>query len=294
VVSRIDAPQGGLVFFKGVLMGMCDIIPGVSGGTIALITGIYERLISAIGSIGISPLRALIRGRREEAVDAIHRMDPVFLVVLMAGIGAGLLAMSRIVLSVLQAFPAETYAFFFGLIVASSVLIAYRIERWDTVIATVWVGLGLAAGYLIGGLGQSGLGHSLPMLFVTGFVALCAMILPGISGAYLTLVMNQYEYLLSAIATLDIVPLLAYIAGGAAGIISMSRILKIILRTYHTQSLAFLTGLMLGSTRMMYDHIVAAGGTIASVLVAGVAGVLLIALIELALRLFSKRSPDPE
>ncbi len=275
-------------------MGMCDIIPGVSGGTIALITGIYERLISAIGSIGISPLRALIRGRREEAVDAIHRMDPVFLVVLMAGIGAGLLAMSRIVLSVLQAFPAETYAFFFGLIVASSVLIAYRIERWDTVIATVWVGLGLAAGYLIGGLGQSGLGHSLPMLFVTGFVALCAMILPGISGAYLTLVMNQYEYLLSAIATLDIVPLLAYIAGGAAGIISMSRILKIILRTYHTQSLAFLTGLMLGSTRMMYDHIVAAGGTIASVLVAGVAGVLLIALIELALRLFSKRSPDPE
>lgn len=275
-------------------MGMCDIIPGVSGGTIALITGIYERLISAIGSIGISPLRALIRGRREEAVDAIHRMDPVFLVVLMAGIGAGLLAMSRIVLSVLQAFPAETYAFFFGLIVASSVLIAYRIERWDTVIATVWVGLGLAAGYLIGGLGQSGLGHSLPMLFVTGFVALCAMILPGISGAYLTLVMNQYEYLLSAIATLDIVPLLAYIAGGAAGIISMSRILKIILRTYHTQSLAFLTGLMFGSTRMMYDHIVAAGGTIASVLVAGVAGVLLIALIELALRLFSKRSPDPE
>jgi len=294
VVSRIDAPQGGLVFFKGVLMGMCDIIPGVSGGTIALITGIYERLISAIGSIGISPLRALIRGRREDAVDAIHRMDPVFLVVLLAGIGAGLLAMSRIVLSVLQAFPAETYAFFFGLIVASSVLIAYRIERWDTVIATVWVGLGLAAGYLIGGLGQSGLGHSLPMLFVTGFVALCAMILPGISGAYLTLVMNQYEYLLSAIATLDIVPLLAYIAGGAAGIISMSRILKIILRTYHTQSLAFLTGLMLGSTRMMYDHIVAAGGTIASVLVAGVAGVLLIALIELALRLFSKRSPDPE
>lgn len=275
-------------------MGMCDIIPGVSGGTIALITGIYERLISAIGSIGISPLRALIRGRREEAVDAIHRMDPVFLVVLLAGIGAGLLAMSRIVLSVLQAFPAETYAFFFGLIVASSVLIAYRIERWDTVIATVWVGLGLAAGYLIGGLGQSGLGHSLPMLFVTGFVALCAMILPGISGAYLTLVMNQYEYLLSAIATLDIVPLLAYIAGGAAGIISMSRILKIILRTYHTQSLAFLTGLMLGSTRMMYDHIVAAGGTIASVLVAGVAGVLLIALIELALRLFSKRSPEPE
>lgn len=267
-------------------MGMCDIIPGVSGGTIALITGIYERLITAIGSISAVPLTALIRGRRAEAAEAVSRMDPVFLGILLAGIGLGLLAMSRIILSVLQNSPAETYAFFFGLIIASSVLIYYRIEQADAVLAAVWVGLGLAAGYGIGGLDQSALGHSLPVLFVTGFIALCAMILPGISGAYITLLMNQYEFLLAAIAGFDLVPLAVYMIGGITGLLCMSRILKSMLRRYHTQSLAFLTGLMLGSTRMVYDQIVAAGGTPVAVMGFAAAGILLIALMELALRRF--------
>ena len=267
-------------------MGMCDIIPGVSGGTIALITGIYERLITAIGSISAVPLTALIRGRREEAAEAVNRIDPVFLGVLLAGIGLGLLAMSQVILTVLQTSPAETYAFFFGLIIASSVLIYYRIEQADAVIAAVWVGLGLAVGYGIGGLDQSALGHSLPVLFITGFIALCAMILPGISGAYITLLMNQYEYLLAAISGLHLVPLIVYMTGGVAGILSMSRILKLMLRRYHTQSLAFLTGLMLGSTRMVYDQIIAAGGTLSSVVLFGAAGILIIALMELALRRF--------
>lgn len=286
MVSRIDAPQGVLIFLKGALMGMCDIIPGVSGGTIALITGIYERLISAIGSISSVPFTALLRGRSEEASEAFNRVDPVFLGVLLAGIGLGLLAMSRIILSVLQTSPAETYAFFFGLIIASSVLIYYRIEQADAVIAAVWVGLGLAVGYAIGGLDQAALGHSLPVLFITGFIALCAMILPGISGAYLTLLLNQYEFLLAALASFNLVPLIVYMAGGVAGLLSLSRILKLMLRTYHTQSLAFLTGLMLGSTRMVYDQIAAAGGTVTGVWVFGAAGGLLIALMELALRRF--------
>jgi putative membrane protein len=284
VVSRIDAPQGGLIFLKGVLMGMCDIIPGVSGGTIALITGIYERLISAIGSISAVPVTALLRGRREEASEAVNRMDPVFLGVLLAGIGLGLLTMSRIILVILQTSPAETYAFFFGLIIASSVLIYYRIEQADAVVAAVWIGLGLAVGYGIGGLDQSALGHSLPVLFITGFIALCAMILPGISGAYITLLMNQYEFLLAALAGFDLVPLIVYMTGGASGLLSLSRILKLMLRRYHTQSLAFLTGLMLGSTRTVYDQIAGAGGTVAGVWIFGAAGVVLIALMELALR----------
>ncbi len=284
MVSRIDAPQGGLIFLKGVLMGMCDIIPGVSGGTIALITGIYERLISAIGSISAVPVTALLRGRREEASEAVNRMDPVFLGVLLAGIGLGLLTMSRIILVILQTSPAETYAFFFGLIIASSVLIYYRIEQADAVVAAVWIGLGLAVGYGIGGLDQSALGHSLPVLFITGFIALCAMILPGISGAYITLLMNQYEFLLAALAGFDLVPLIVYMTGGASGLLSLSRILKLMLRRYHTQSLAFLTGLMLGSTRTVYDQIAGAGGTVAGVWIFGAAGVVLIALMELALR----------
>ena len=287
VSSRIGAPQGGLIFLKGVLMGVCDIIPGVSGGTIALITGIYERLISAIGSISMVPVTALLRGRKDEASEAITRIDPVFLGILLAGIGLGLLTMSRIILSLLQTYPAETYAFFFGLIIVSSVLIYYRIEQADAVIAAVWVGLGLAVGYGIGGLDQAALGHSLPVLFITGFIALCAMILPGISGAYITLLMNQYEFLLAALASFDLVPLIVYMTGGVAGLLSMSRVLKLMLRRYHTQSLAFLTGLMLGSTRMVYDQIAAAGGTVSGVWVFVAAGALLIALLELAIRRFT-------
>lgn len=287
VSSRIGAPQGGLIFLKGVLMGVCDIIPGVSGGTIALITGIYERLISAIGSISMVPVTALLRGRKDEASEAINRIDPFFLGILLAGIGLGLLTMSRIILSLLQTYPAETYAFFFGLIIVSSVLIYYRIEQADAVIAAVWVGLGLAVGYGIGGLDQAALGHSLPVLFITGFIALCAMILPGISGAYITLLMNQYEFLLAALASLNLVPLIVYMAGGVAGLLSMSRVLKLMLSRYHTQSLAFLTGLMLGSTRMVYDQIAAAGGTVSGVWIFVAAGVLLIALLELAIRRFT-------
>jgi putative membrane protein len=284
VVSRIDTPQGGMIFLKGALMGMCDIIPGVSGGTIALITGIYERLISAIGSISAVPVTALLRGRRNEASEAFNRIDPVFLGVLLAGIGLGVLIMSQIILFVLQTWPAETYAFFFGLIIASSVLIYYRIEQADAVVAAVWVGLGLVVGYGIGGLNQASLGHSLPVLFITGFIALCAMILPGISGAYITLLMNQYEFLLTALAGFHLVPLIVYMTGGVAGLLSMSRILKLMLRRYHTQSLAFLTGLMLGSTRTVYDQIANAGGTLPDVWVFGAAGIVLIALMELALR----------
>lgn len=287
VSSRIGAPQGGLIFLKGVLMGVCDIIPGVSGGTIALITGIYERLISAIGSISMVPVTALLRGRKDEASEAINRIDPIFLGILLAGIGLGLLTMSRIILSLLQTYPAETYAFFFGLIIVSSVLIYYRIEQADAVIAAVWVGLGLAVGYGIGGLDQAALGHSLPVLFLTGFIALCAMILPGISGAYITLLMNQYEFLLAALASLNLVPLIVYMAGGVAGLLSMSRVLKLMISRYHTQSLAFLTGLMLGSTRMVYDQIAAAGGTVSGVWIFVAAGVLLIALLELAIRRFT-------
>jgi putative membrane protein len=284
VVSRTDAPQGGTIFLKGALMGMCDIIPGVSGGTIALITGIYERLISAIGSISAVPVTALLRGRRKEASEAFNRIDPVFLGILLAGIGLGVLIMSQIILFVLHTWPAETYAFFFGLIIASSVLIYYRIEQADAVVAAVWVGLGLAAGYGIGGLDQASLGHSLPVLFITGFIALCAMILPGISGAYITLLMNQYEFLLAALAGFHLVPLIVYMTGGAAGLLSMSRILNLMLHRYHTQSLAFLTGLMLGSTRTVYDQIAGAGGTLPDVWVFGAAGIVLIALMEFALR----------
>jgi putative membrane protein len=273
-----------MIFLKGMLMGVCDIIPGVSGGTIALITGIYERLVTAVGNIGAAPLMHLVRGEKEAFSESISRMDPFFLLVLVAGIGLAALIMSWAILYLLGIYAGQTYAFFFGLILASSVLIYLRIEEVNHVHAAGWILLGLVAGWAIAGLDQASLGHSLPVIFFTGMVAICAMVLPGISGAYITLLMNQYEYLLNAIHTLAFAPIIAFACGGVVGLLSFTRVLKFLLRSYHAQSLAFLTGLMLGSTRLLYDRITLAGGTAMTVGAFVVIGAALVAGIELAWR----------
>jgi putative membrane protein len=284
VSSKIQPPVDILVFCKGFLMGLADIIPGVSGGTIALITGIYERLVTAIGNISAEPLTHFLKGEKAEFSESFGRIDPAFLLVLLAGIGLGALIMSQLILGLLASFPAQTYAFFFGLILASSVLIYYRIERKRDLPALAWGAPGFATGILIGVANPASFGHSLPVLFLTGAVALCAMILPGISGAYITLLLNQYAYLLHAISSLDIVPLIAFSAGGVTGLLSFTHFLKYLLRTYHTQTLAFLTGLMLGSTIILYDLIRLSSGTITEVLVFIVVGTGLIVILELVLR----------
>ncbi len=277
-------PVDILVFCKGFLMGLADIIPGVSGGTIALITGIYERLVTAIGNISAEPLAHYLKGEKAEFSESVGRIDPVFLGVLLAGIGLGALLMSQVILGLLDLFPAETYAFFFGLILASSILIYYRIEQKHDLPAMAWGIPGFATGLLIGMANPAAFGHSLPVLFLTGAVALCAMILPGISGAYITLLLNQYAYLLKAISSLDLIPLIAFAAGGVAGLLSFTRFLKYLLRTYHTQTLAFLTGLMLGSTIILVDLIRLSGGAIIWIWVFVAAGAGLITILEFVLR----------
>jgi len=281
-----------MIFFKGLLMGICDIIPGVSGGTIALITGIYERLVTAVGNIRISAFKHLVTGRKEEFAREFSLIDPWFLVFLLSGIGLAAVIMSRIILFFLDFYSFQTFAFFFGIIIASSVLIYVQIERADQVLAGVWLVPGLVAGFLIAGLDQSTLGHSLPMVFCTGMVALCAMILPGISGAYITLLMNQYEYLLGALRGFDLPVLIAFVVGGAAGLLVFSRVLKFLLSSHHTKTLAFLTGLMLGSTRLLYDMVVAGGGTAGTALPFAIAGAVLVAGMELAWRRYG--SPAAE
>lgn len=273
-------------------MGACDIIPGVSGGTIALITGIYERLITAVGNIHLTTFAHLLKGRKVEFAREISLMDPGFLVVLLAGIGLAALIMSRVILFILEFYSFQAFAFFFGIIVASSVLIYVQIERADQVIAGLWLVPGLIAGISIAGFDQSTLGHSLPVVFVTGMVALCAMILPGISGAYITLLMNQYEYLLGAVRGFDLWVIVVFVLGGMAGLLAFSRVLKYLLATHHTKTLAFLTGLMLGSTRLLLDMVGAEGGTIGNAWPFAIAGVALVGGMEFAWRRYaSSRTP---
>ena len=143
---------------------------------------------------------------------------------------------------------------------------------------------GLVIGYVAGGLEPAMLGHTLPVLFVTGMVAFCAMILPGISGAYITLIFNQYEYLLDCIHTLNVVPLIVFSAGGILGILGFTRVLKYLLSRYHAAMLAMLTGLMIGTSRLLIGKIEASGGFTPAVILCAVVGVVLLVILEYARR----------
>ena len=301
-----------LILIRGFLMGACDIIPGVSGGTIALLTGIYERLVTAIGNIRPDVLLKTFFTDRTAFVAELKYMDFFFLVTLVSGIFVAAITVSKIISMLLESYTAFTYSFFFGLIIASAVLILLETGSLETngnkegkkgnskegskadskgdskagskaaVIAAALAGL--VIGYIAGGLEPAMLGHTLPVLFITGMVAFCAMILPGISGAYITLIFNQYEYLLDCIHTLNVVPLIVFSAGGILGILGFTRVLKYLLSRYHAAMLALLTGLLIGTSRLLIGKIEASGGFTPAVILCAVVGVVLLVILEYAKR----------
>ncbi|MCK8517898.1 DUF368 domain-containing protein [Methanoculleus sp. 7T] len=267
------------IYLRGLMMGACDIIPGVSGGTIALITGIYERLVGAIGSIEPASAKHLARGDFGSFLSDLGKIDLPFLVVLLAGIGTAFLLMSGVILSLLTDHAVGTYSFFLGLIIASAVVLFLEI-RSPGAATLAYLAVGTGAGYLFGGLGHLDVGHSLPVLFITGMVALCAMILPGISGAYVTLVLNQYEFMLAALRALSLPEIFAYIAGGVVGLLLFTKALKYLLKTYPGAMLALLTGLMLGSARMLWEKGSLAGDMVTGGWIFFLVGVLVVGAVE--------------
>jgi len=280
---RPDLREHAGIYLRGLMMGACDIIPGVSGGTIALITGIYERLVAAIGSIDHNLAKDLLRGDTGALRADLERIDIPFLIVLLAGIGTAFLLMSRVILTLLADYAVETYSFFLGLIFASAIAIFLDIRSHSHATVAFLV-IGAVLGYLIGGLGHMDVGHSLPILFFTGMAALCAMILPGISGAYITLVLNQYEFMLAALRAFLLPEIIAYIAGGVTGLLLFVKALKYLLSTYHGLMLALLTGLMLGSARMLWERGMAAGEMLPGGLVFFLAGLVVVGAVEYAKR----------
>lgn len=270
-------------------MGACDVIPGVSGGTIALITGIYERLVGAIGSIDPASVKHLFRGDFRSFRADIEKIDIPFLIVLLAGIGTAFLLMSGVILTLLSDYPVATYSFFLGLILASAVAIFLEI-RSPNAATVAYLIVGTGAGYLLGGLGHLDIGHSLPILFFTGMVALCAMVLPGISGAYMTLVLNQYEFMLAALRSFSLPEIISYIAGGVVGLLLFTKALKYLLATYPGAMLALLTGLMLGSARMLWDKGAAAGDMLTGGWVFFLVGLVIVGAVEFAKRRYQART----
>ena len=278
-----------IIFIKGLFMGTADIIPGVSGGTIALITGIYERLVHAISSVEFRFFSHFIKRDFDGAKKSIRNIDFQLLIPLLIGIGLAIILMARVIDYFLQSFEAPTYAFFFGLILTSAVLLYRKLEGFSVKIMLFSI-TGFLVGFFFTGLATLQIGHSLPIIFFSGMIAICAMILPGISGAFILLLLNQYEYMLSVLKNLQFLEIFIFSIGALIGILAFSRVLDRVLRKYKSYTLAFLIGLMLGALRLLYKNIASSIDSVWPVVISGILGFFIIlVLIELRKRVVVSR-----
>ncbi len=252
------------IFFKGVAMGLADIVPGVSGGTVALILGVYERLIRGISNIKPDTIKNTLK-REKNGID-VKLFAP-----LGAGIALAFLIMSNVILFLLEDMASLTYAFFFTLILGSAFLLL-RSERLASLLNLAFIIVGFILAFIFVGMDATNFGHSLPVIFISGIIAITAMILPGISGALLMLFLNQYEYMLDALRNLNFIEIFTFLAGAIIGLLAFSRVLNKLLENYRPQTVAFLIGLMLGALRLCYNNITFDSTTIFPIWIAALIG----------------------
>jgi putative membrane protein len=269
-----------LVYAKGLAMGSADAVPGVSGGTVALIVGIYERLIGALTALDPSVLRHLLSLHRTTGRAALVRdlreMDVPFLFALGGGMATAVILLARVVEFALESVPGPTFAFFFGLIGASAVILGERqwIQQPRQIVAAI-VGFAIAFG-LAGVSGQGGVPGTLPVIFVAGSLAISGMLLPGISGAFILLLLGQYDTMtatlnafvdgllalgrdgVTASLVSDGVRITAFLSGAAVGVLTVAYAVRWALANYRRATLAFLVSLMIGSLRLPVLEVAAA------------------------------------
>ncbi|WP_312224237.1 DUF368 domain-containing protein [Stutzerimonas nitrititolerans] len=235
------------LYIKGIAMGAADVVPGVSGGTIAFITGIYDELLRSIGAIpGAAML--LFRGRVRQAWTAANAN---FLLVLLGGILTSVVSLAKLISYLLDTHPIPVWSFFFGLILVSVHLVGKEIQRWD-LSRVVGLILGVAFAYVITVAAPVQWSSSGLSLFFAGAIAICAMILPGISGSFILVLLGLYPVVLGAVKDLDVAVLAIFASGCLVGILSFARILSWMLDRWRDLTLAFLTGLMLGSLNKVW------------------------------------------
>ena len=251
----IKVPESLVIFLKGLLMGSADIVPGVSGGTMALITGIYERFVHAIRTVNIRWLARRLRGDREGAKEAWGSIDLALLVPLLAGILVAIIIFSQVITYLLDHQPGPTYAFFFGLILASAGFVYKYVDHIDGR-HLLSGATGFALVVVVVGLEEISSNHTLPVLFVSGAIAICAMILPGISGSLILLILGQYEHMLEALSKGVWKEIATFALGALVGIIAFARLLDWLLKHHRSVTMAFLFGCMLGALRMPGQEIV--------------------------------------
>jgi putative membrane protein len=237
------------LYARGFAMGASDIVPGVSGGTMALILGIYEELLDSIRAVlNREALGHALRLRLKKALDLIPWP---FLLSVALGIFSAVLTMSYILEWILERYPSLLWGFFFGLVVASIFTVSQRIEKR---------GIGPIVGLIVGAVGTFTLVGAVPVqtpntwwfLFLSGALAISAMVLPGISGAFILVLLGKYQTLLSAVTNLDLAPLFLVVAGAGVGIVSFAQVLGWLFKRFHDVTVAVLVGMLVGSLRKLW------------------------------------------
>ena len=249
-LSRPQTPAQYLrLFLTGFAMGAADIVPGVSGGTMAFILGIYETLINAIKSFNFHALRLVLRLKLAELLDHISFR---FLLALGLGLLTAILLLSGFLSAVMDDEQGRSllFAFFFGLVLASILTIGLKV-RWSSSSIAMFA-VGAVSALVIVNIVPADADHSMPMLFVSGMIAITAMILPGISGSFVLLILGQYDYVLTAVSDRNLPPVAAVGLGAVVGIIAFSRVLSFLLAHYYHVTVALLVGFMAGSLWKIY------------------------------------------
>lgn len=231
------------LLLKGLAMGAANVIPGVSGGTIALITGIYERLINAIRRCDLTAANLLIRGQFKAAW---HHVDGTWLATLLGGVALSIISLAKLFEYLLVEQEQFTMAFFFGLILLSVVYVARSVNRWS-VQTLAMLGIGIAIAVAIATLAPASENDSMLYVFLCGVVAISSMILPGLSGSFVLILMGNYTLVLGAISAFDLAVLVPLAVGCGFGLIAFSHILAWVFKRYADQTLALMTGFVVGS-----------------------------------------------
>lgn len=237
-----------VLILKGMGMGAADVVPGVSGGTIAFITGIYEELINSIKSVNLTTLKLLLSGKLTSFWKAINGN---FLATLLLGIAISIFSLAKGLSYLLHAYPILVWSFFFGLIIASAIYVARTIKKWDwkNVVALV---AGIVVAYFITIISPAEANTTWWFIFLSGSIAICAMILPGISGSFILVLLGMYRFILDAVGNFNIPVLLIFMVGAAIGIITFSNLLSWLLKNYHNLTVAVLAGFMVGSLNKVW------------------------------------------
>lgn len=266
------------VALKGAAMGVAEIIPGVSGGTIALVVGIYDRLVEAVASLRPAPLRHLPRLHRREhrqaLVDELVEMDIHFLIALGVGMLVMVITLARVIEAILAEYPGPTYGFFAGLILASAIVL-YQYVEFDSPERIVLAIATIALAFVLTGLSVGVVGHSLPVIFFAGAIAITALVLPGVSGSFLLLALGQYEYMVATLNEfvdgittvlsggssddlIGVTPTIAvFLTGALIGLVTIAHAVSYALERAKELTLIVLISLMVGALRVPGEEVAA-------------------------------------